>query len=44
MGDFEEDDWAAKQEQAIVVEVVVEIAQKVVSGEDIAGVEDAGRS
>jgi len=33
-----------EREQATVMGVVVEIAQKLVFGEDIAGVEGAGRS
>jgi len=41
VGGFEQYDWVAVREQVTVMDVVVGIAQKVVFGEDIAGVEGA---
>ena len=44
VGDFEMEGLAVEREQATVMGVVVGIGQKVVFGEDIAGVEGAGHS
>jgi hypothetical protein len=41
VGDFEEYDWVAVWEQAIVIDAEVEIAQKVVFGDNTAVVEGA---